>query len=690
VTTFLRTTATNVDTEAAPASSHTTRPNEALPKLDLTFRIGVAGNRQLPEAAIVSLDQRLQAIHDVVSQALARLASPTARASTEPKFTTFYSDTAPLIRLVSGLADGADQLAAERLLAQPSSLVGHEIAAVLPFDTVTYRDCSSVQDKRRFDLLLRQCRYVMELDGRYDKPDPDTELAQHRRACAYRAQAAILLRQIDLLIAMADSTSVGHAGGTRETIESALALGIPVVFLPVGAAGVVLLKSPAEAEISLHQSSPAWEHELGQLVSTIVANPQAHGHRAVSQGQQADASARTKYEQAFLQEFFSNIPQPSTFRGWLWSACERHFRNTCLPLPGSDQSLDPFTAFRRRAAVLNSYYAGLYRGAFLLNYLLAVAAVTLAVLSLILLFGADRAAKHAGAHSPTTAHRPSLAPTVSGSNLTTQITATDSEHVEAQPALDPPEPSEAPAVGEQDRHYLLLILGLAKLAAVFAILQNTHAANHEGWNEKAIDYRFLAERLRAMFYLPRLGSFRPPTPAWWPYTSGVLRQSVVEWLFWAIVRHTDPAVSLGRSPAQEPLRPVIPDAVQKIQDHWIENQIRYHERNADTMKRMGESLEYFAVLLNASVLFIVILDIVALIITLCPALPETIAAMIHTASPWLLFLAAVLPAAVASLNGIRFQAECRRLEDRSTVMTSFLKATKTSAEALGATLESSA
>jgi len=220
-----------------------------------------------------------------------------------------------------------------------------------------------------------------------------------------------------------------------------------------------------------------------------------------------------------------------------------------------------------------------------------------------------------------------------------------------------------------------------------AILQNTHAANHGGWNEKAIDYRFLAERLRAMFYLPRLGSFRSPTPAWRPYASGVLRQSVVEWLFWAIVRQTDPAVSFGRSPAQEPLRPAIPAAVQAIQHHWIENQIRYHERNADTMKQVGESMESLAVLLNKSVIGFVALDIVALIITLCHVLPETIEAMIHTVSPWLLFLAAVLPAAVASLNGIRFQAECRRLADRSTVIASVLKATRTSAESLVATLD---
>jgi len=37
-------------------------------------------------------------------------------------------------------------------------------------------------------------------------------------------------------------------------------------------------------------------------------------------------------------------------------------------------------------------------------------------------------------------------------------------------------------------------------------------------------------------------------------------------------------------------------------------------------------------------------------------------------APGLIFLAAVLPAAVASLNGVRFQSECARLSDRSAQM----------------------
>ncbi len=45
----------------------------------------------------------------------------------------------------------------------------------------------------------------------------------------------------------------------------------------------------------------------------------------------------------------------------------------------------------------------------------------------------------------------------------------------------------------------------------------------------------------------------------------------------------------------------------------------------------------------------------------------------HSYTPALVFLAAVLPAAVASLNSIRFQSECLRIAERSAVMVEMLE-----------------
>ena len=45
--------------------------------------------------------------------------------------------------------------------------------------------------------------------------------------------------------------------------------------------------------------------------------------------------------------------------------------------------IDLFERYRQRASALNRYYSERYRGAFLLNYLFAAAAVLLAVCSLL-------------------------------------------------------------------------------------------------------------------------------------------------------------------------------------------------------------------------------------------------------------------------------------------------------------------
>jgi len=62
-------------------------------------------------------------------------------------------------------------------------------------------------------------------------PDPDTPPAKERRARAYRAQAAFLLRHSDLLVAVADADESGRAGGTLETVRGALEFDLPVVFI---------------------------------------------------------------------------------------------------------------------------------------------------------------------------------------------------------------------------------------------------------------------------------------------------------------------------------------------------------------------------------------------------------------------------------------------------------------------------
>ena len=90
------------------------------------------------------------------------------------------------------------------------------------------------------------------------------------------------------------------------------------------------------------------------------------------------------------------------------------------------------------------------------------------------------------------------------------------------------------------------------------------------------------------------------------------------------------------------------------------------------MSKMYRDTEKWSRWLTLSVIAAVTLDVLILAAEFCSLLPHAWESFFSVATPWLVFLAALLPAAVASLNGVRFQSECRRLADRSAVVRSIL------------------
>ena len=147
---------------------------------------------------------------------------------------------------------------------------------------------------------------------------------------------------------------------------------------------------------------------------------------------------------------------------------------------------------------------------------------------------------------------------------------------------------------------VLLFLAALKLRIVIFIFRSTHAAIHGEWNDRAVDYRYLSERLRALNYLPLIGSFQPPAAAPAQYASRVVRQSAVDWLFDAIIRSVSPAqfakpVEIQRdnaAPIPVNVLQVDPaDSLNQIGKFWILFQAAYHRENASTMHRFSSFLE---------------------------------------------------------------------------------------------------
>jgi hypothetical protein len=576
----------------------------------MVLRVAVAGNRAIPVESERDLASRIVEIFSAIEATMLSVSREKG---------AVYSGRSPSLRLMSGLADGVDQIASKAFLASRSEWVDRSIAAVLPFDVDTYRHRSRIDNVPRFDALLGECRYVLELSSDYAVGEETA--ARRARAIAYRAQSEVLLRHGDIVVAADNPGADARSGGTRETIGRALSLGLAVIYLPLTEARITVLRSAEDAD---RESDRTWTSDVAAIVREIFEDSRS-ADAAVTPPDH-EWRERRLYEDELVDEFFAAaIPAP-LLRRKLWSCFEKWFRRG--PTPRDDSMPVAFRDWKERASALSAHYTGLYRGTFLLNYSLAVVAVCLAVASQAVLI---------------------VFPEAGG-------------------------PGAVP-------WWLLVVFGIGNFAVVVVIQRLTAQAKGNRWNDKGVDYRYLAERIRSMAYLPRAGSLRALAPGSAGYATRVSIRSVVDWLFQAMVRDVSledvtPAAGVG-----EPIRLDPHAAAMAVRDEWIANQSHYHARNAETMGVMSAKLDMAARMMNVAVICVVGIDVVVFVLGGFGILPTNIGSAVRYLGPALLFLAAALPATVASLNSIRFQTECARLADRSTQMKHMLEVLKSHADA---------
>jgi hypothetical protein len=666
---------------------------------DLVLRVGFAGKRQLDPSQSETVAKRLLDVFSVIGWRLVEI-SPLDDASNEravPTIAKFYSHKRPTLRLIHGLCEGADSIASGVLQDLVMPALEKDFAAVVPFPIADYRASRDPDFLPDFDQQLAACSYVVVPDGIYDKPEaaissssnqklvqakqsgdgstienlsrqseattdhqssisplptpPDRlHLSNRRRARAYRCQSALLLRQSDILVAVVNPDLGGKPGGTLETVRSALDFELPVVLVHPDT-GEVFLIEPGDDLLAVftHDSgiSTGWQETLAAWVTQITADPE--------RSEDATGNASASHGLGLMNEFFSPATtQPrKTLREQFWIKFLNRFKPAQTKTP-SGPSAAAFAPWRNRASELSGRYSGLYRGTYFLNHLLAVTAVLLAAWSLVLM-----------------------------GKTSTQLTewvqgAADLAHI-AQPATDPAKksPDFAPWVFP-----VLLALAALKLWIVVFIFRSTHAAIHGEWNDRAVDYRYISERLRALNYLPLIGSFQPPAAAPAQYASRVVRQSAVDWLFDAIIRSVSPAhfakdaeiPRANATPIPVKVLHIDPaDSLDQIGKFWILSQAAYHCANETTMQRLSSFLERWGKTLNIAVITVVGIDVLLVTAKLTHLIGEGWKGHSYVAGALLVFVAAVIPAAVAAFNGIRFQSECQRLAERSAVMHTILE-----------------
>lgn len=181
------------------------------PKPDFNFAVGITGHRPPVIHNERSIAEKAQLTF--VLGELARGASLIAADQRD-----YFAETVFIPRLVSPLAEGADQLAAEIALD-----LGYCLHAVLPFSREDYCKDFSTAGVESMDRLLHQASAMLELPHQH-----------HRRDDAYSLAGRATVAHCDVLIALWDGEPARGPGGTAETVALALRHGVPVIHVQVG------------------------------------------------------------------------------------------------------------------------------------------------------------------------------------------------------------------------------------------------------------------------------------------------------------------------------------------------------------------------------------------------------------------------------------------------------------------------
>lgn len=300
-----------------------------------TIRVGVTGHRRLDPAHRPGVRAGVRLALSVVREAAHR---PDPGPGLDPAHP-------PRQVLVSPLAEGADQLAAEEALA-----LGYELQAAFPFAAETYAEDFAPGSAARtaFHALCARATSVFELDGARDSALATTQ--------AYAAVGRLVLAQSDVLLAIWDGEPARGDGGTAQMVREALQARIPVIVVRPGEG-----TADAPRLMVCQDSSTACAADpqalREQVRSLLFATPPEDGLAHFEAYLAESAPAPALPDDAPLAEADPSHPRAVTR---LREGFRRHYA---------------------RADGLAMRYARRYRRGFRANYLLGALAVLLALLA---------------------------------------------------------------------------------------------------------------------------------------------------------------------------------------------------------------------------------------------------------------------------------------------------------------------
>jgi hypothetical protein len=232
----------------------------------LILRVGITGHRpdKLDDMDAEVLNQRLAQIFEQLKTIVEKVKEKSSKA---------FADHSPLFYLISPLADGADQIAADKAIEE-----GFELQCPIPFLT---QDGKNPYGKHLQDAV------VFEMDG-----------SSENRGEAYEAAGRMVLRHSDVLIAIWDKNNARGIGGTGQIVDEARKMWIPTIWISS--------VKPHDALLLIPHKDGTWnELELSWLDDLLLAKliPPSQSEHHESNHQQQKSDLRNEYIQETILPF---------------------------------------------------------------------------------------------------------------------------------------------------------------------------------------------------------------------------------------------------------------------------------------------------------------------------------------------------------------------------------------------------
>jgi hypothetical protein len=526
--------------------------------------LGLTGHRNvgMTGATAEATERDIGAVLEALQRALATAIAQDA---------SFFSAAAPVMRLITMGAEGADLLGMRAACRH-----GLKVSCVIPFALDDYRADFSPAGTNVAAELFAKTESLLELPGRRDEGPR-----------AYERANDVILSNIDLLVAVWNGSRAHGRAGTGDVVQEAVVKGIPIIVVDPQspAAPAILAAAPVddvEPPVASDLARRPLPADLTAFIHGIVSPPSRLAQRQalIDLVAETPQSAQWRFEYSLLLKTLARRPKAA--RKPSAAAAKPARPADAAPSVALANAKPPEAIDRSRKTIdeLAVQYGRKFRSSAVSQYLVVILGAWISgVIGLLI-------------------------PSLSAATIAIQLLANG------------------------------LVLGDAAFRA------------RHRWQERWLDYRVVAERLRWLGFRRAfgLGGGRQ-------IRSGLQREK--SWIDWYTQRT---AHALG--PPQGKIDAAsIAAAADQLSEIEIPDQIDYHR---GTFRQLGllERRLFF----GAHAALVASLGVAVLL-----AIAAVRAGSLEAVGwkPFAIVLLAILPATMASLNGLRVDADLARLVERS-------------------------